>query len=456
MTPVAALDADKLQALGEQSLDWVRREAPGVDAELYLSRVVDRGLELREGRLETLHESVEEGVGVRLIRDGRAGFAFCVGLELPQVQATVRRVLEQLPFLPPDPHKALPCGHGAADEALARTLLDRGLLEAPVDAHLEAMRGLEAATLAADKRVKRVLRVGYGESRGAVAILNTRGVLAHEEGTSCGISVSAVAEAAGEVQVASAASTGRRYADLDLGRIAADAAFRTVSALGGRKLPTARRAVVFDPWVAGELIELIAAMLSADAVQRGRSLLAGKRGKRVGSALATFIDDPLRPAGLASSLFDGEGVLTRRKVPIDAGVVRDYFYDTPTASKEGVESNGSAGRGSYKGVPSPGSSNFYLEPGAMTREALLEDTQDGILVLELMGMHTADPVSGEFSVGLSGIELSGGKLGGAVRGAMVSGNLLDLLERLDAVADDLAFHSTSASPTFRVRDMTVA
>jgi PmbA protein len=185
-------------------------------------------------------------------------------------------------------------------------------------------------------------------------------------------------------------------------------------------------------------------------------LLAGKRGKRVGSALATFIDDPLRQAGLASSIFDGEGVPTRRKVPIDAGVVRDYFYDTAAASKDGCESNGSAGRGSFRGLPSPGSSNFYLEPGAMTREALLEDTRDGILVLELMGMHTADPVSGEFSVGLAGVEIKDGKLGGAVRGAMVSGNLLDLLDRLDAVADDLVFYGSSAAPTFRVRDLTVA
>ena len=452
-----ALDADKLLGVGERAIDFLKREAPGAEAELYVSRVVDRGLELREGKLETLHESAEEGVGIRVILGGRGGFAFCVGLEAETIEAACRRLLEQLPFLPPDPHKVLPVGRAAKiDAAIAATLDDRGLLDVDVDSRLDAMRRLESATLAADKRVKRVLRVGYGESRGAVSIVNTRGVSAYEEGTSCGVSVAAVAEGSGETQVGSASSSGRRYVDLDFDRAARDAAFRTTALLDGKKLPTARRSIVFDPWVAGEFLELVAGMLSADSVQRGRSLLAGKRGKRVGSALATFVDDPLRLAGPASAFFDGEGVPTRRKVPIDGGVVRDFFYDAATASKEGIESNGSAGRASYKSLAGPGSSNFYLEPGTVTREALFEDTRDGILVLELMGMHTADPVSGEFSVGLSGVEIKGGTLGGAVRGAMLSGNLLDLLGRLDAVADDLSFFGACAAPTFRVRDLTVA
>ncbi|MBI4422217.1 MAG: TldD/PmbA family protein [Elusimicrobia bacterium] len=445
-----------LEELGERSLERLRREAPGADAELYLSRTVDRGLEWREGRLETLHESVEEGVGVRVLQGGRAGFAFCVGLDAEAIQESFRGLLEQLPLLPADANRALPDAGPVEDAGLAATLLEDSLLEAPAERRLEALRELEAATLRQDPRVRRVLRVGYGETRGAVAIVSTRGVRAFEEGTSCGVSVSAVAEAEGEVQVGSASAAGRRYAELDFGRVASDAAFRTAALLGASKLPTARRAVVFDPWAAGELLELVAGMLAADAVQRGRSLLAGKLGRSVGSPLATFVDDPRRPGGLASSLFDAEGVATRRKTPIEAGVVREYFYDEASARKEGRASNGSAGRPSYKGTPSPGSSNFYLEPGKPSRRALLEDTRDGILVLELMGMHTADPVSGEFSVGLSGVRIQGGELAGGVRGAMVSGNLLDLLGRLDAVADDLVFYSSAGSPTFRVADLTVA
>ena len=451
-----AVQAASLASLAEQGLDRLKPLASGAEFELYLSRVTDRGLELREGQLETLQESIEEGIGLRVIRDGRAGFAFCVGLDLDEVERSFRRVLAQLRYLPPDPHKVLPAPQAAGPNAVGGSLLDEGFLAAPADSRLEALKALEADTLRADPRVKRVLRAGYGESRGEAVIRSTRGVSAREEGTSCGVSVSAVAEDGAAVLVGSGSSAGRRYADLDFSAAAREAAYRAVAQVGARKPPTARRAVVFDPWVSADFLELVAGMLSADAVQRGRSLLAGKLGQRVGSPLATFVDDPARPGGLASSLFDAEGIPTRRKTCIEAGVVREYFYDGSTAAREGRASNGSASRGSYKGIPSPGSSNFYLKPGAIGRDALIRDTKDGILVLELLGMHMADPVSGEFSVGLSGVEIRDGALGGGVRGAMVSGNLLDLLSRLDAVADDLIFYSSAAAPTFRVADLAVA
>ncbi|TPW17977.1 MAG: PmbA/TldD protein, partial [Elusimicrobia bacterium] len=276
------------------------------------------------------------------------------------------------------------------------------------------------------------------------------------EGTQCGVSVAATAERDGEIQVGSAGASTRAYAELDFAQVGRDAAFRAGSLLGSRKLPTGRRAVLFDPWVSGELLELVSGLLSADEVQRGKSLLRGKLGKAVCGKDVTFIDDPWRPGAIGSSLFDAEGVPTRRKVLIENGVLREYFHDSYTAHKEGVASNGSAGRSSFKGVPGPGSSNFYLQPGSFTRDGLLRDTADGILVLEIMGMHTADPVSGEFSVGVSGIAIEKGEPAGGVRGAMLSGNLLEMLSRVDGVADDLIFYGSLAAPTFRVADMTVA
>ena len=137
-------------------------------------------------------------------------------------------------------------------------------------------------------------------------------------------------------------------------------------------------------------------------------------------------------------------------------MLRDYFYDSYTAHKEGRSSNGCAGRNGYRSLPQAGSSNFFMEPGKTSREALIADTKDGVLVFEVMGMHMADPVSGDMSVGVSGIAIQNGELTHSVRGAMLSGNILQMLEGVDAVADDLRFYGSTASPTFRVADMTVA
>src|SRR5262249_4621932 len=160
------------------------------------------------------------------------------------------------------------------------------------------------------------------------------------------------------------------------------------------KPPTGRRAVLFDPWVSGEFIDLIAGALSADQVQRGKSLFRGKLGAKVASPLLTMVDDPWLDRGIASAAFDDEGVPTRKKTMSEAGVLKDFFYATYTARKDKRESNGTAGRASYKGTPGPSATNFYVKPGAISRDELLAGTKDGILVLEVMGMHTADPVSG--------------------------------------------------------------
>lgn len=448
-----------LLELADRGLEWVRRNlGPGADAELFLCRGRDRGLEVREGRLETLQESQDHGVGLRVLRGGRMGFAYAAGLEASALEHIFRQVSEQLPFIPPDENRALPAPQPPAGETkgLAASMNDPSLFEKPLQDQMPRLEAMQALALSSDKRVRRVLRLGYGESWSEVAVVNTLGVRSIESGSHCSVGLATVAEKGGQVQLGAGSASGRFYADLDFDRAARDAAFRAGVLLDAKKPPSKRRAVLFDPWVSGEFLDLIAGALSADQIQRGKSLFKGKLGSAVASPQVRLIDDPWRPRGLASASFDDEGVPTRRKVMVDGGTLRELFYDTYSARKDKRASNGCAGRASYKGTPSPSSSNFFMEAGAVGRDKLLADTADGVLVLEVMGMHTADPVSGEFSVGLSGIAVEGGKLTYGVRGAMLAGNMLELLERVDCVADDLAFYGRIASPTFRVSDMMVA
>lgn len=446
-----------LKRLALDSLGWIRSEAPGFEAEIYLSRGIERGVEIREGALDGIQESSSEGAGLRVLEGGRMGFASAGGLSLDAVQALFRKVSAQLGHLEEDPHRCFPAPEPArADPALASSLWDEELFTASWGEVLPRLRDMEARALAVDKRIGSVIRAGYGESRGEMVVANTGGLFVAQRGTSASVGLSALSREDSESQVGSAFQSACRAAELDFDKVAREAGFRTAALLGARKVPGGRRAVLFDPWVAGELLDLVASLLCADQVQRGKSLLGGKLGRKVGSELVTFIDDPRRLGGLSSSLYDDEGCPTWPKTMIEKGVVKEYFYDTYTARKDRRPGNASAGRGSFKGLPGPGCSNFYLAPGSKTREQLIEGTKDGILVLEIIGMHMADPISGEFSVGVSGLAVQGGRLGAPVKNAMVSGNLVELLSRVDAVADDLTFHGSLGAPTFRVADMEVA
>lgn len=446
-----------LRALAADALDWVRRQDPGLEAELYLARADERSMERREGALDGVQESSAEGAGLRLLGARRMAFASAGGLSLDAVKELYFRAKAGLPYVEEDPFRVLPPpAASSADLELAASLWDPALFERPWAKIEPRLSEMEAAALSRDARLSGVLRAGYGESRGEVVVANTHGCVTHERGASCSVGLSTLSRSGDETQVGSAFQSARRYCDLDWERTGRQSAERTVALLGARKLPGGRRSVIFDPWVAGELLDLVSSLLCADQVQRGKSLLSGKLGAKVGSELLTFIDDPRRLYGMASSLYDDEGVPTSRKVMIERGVVKEFFYDSYTAAREGRANNGCAGRGSFKGLPSPGSSNFFLEPGARPREAILAETKDGLLVLDIMGMHMADPISGEFSVGVSGLAVVGGELSFPVKNAMISGNLVDLLARVDAVASDLTFYGGVGAPTFRVADMEVA
>ena len=343
----------------------------------------------------------------------------------------------------------------AGDDALAGTLWDDALFSAPWERIEERLREAEAAAQA-QPRVRKIMRVEYAEDRGTIVVAGTSGLFATERGGSASVSLVVAAEDGAEVQLGEGYRADRMASRLDFAAAGREAGLRASSLLGARRAKSGKQAVLLEPWVAGEFLELLAELLSADEVQGGRSLLAGKLGLAIASPLVTLRDDPRRPGGLGSTRFDDEGLPTRDKAMIEKGVLREYFHDTTTAARDGIVSNGCAYRGSYASLPGPGGSNLFLAPGAVTREDLIADTRSGLLVAEVLGMHMVDPVSGAFSVGVSGVAIEKGRLAGPVKGAMLSGSLLDLLSRVDGVASDLTFQGSLGSPTFRVSALDVA
>lgn len=441
----------ELEILAGEAASWMRGRAPGVEAEVYLSSAERRSLSRREGRREAVETETSRGAGVRVLKDGRMGFASAQGADAELLRALYQRACEQLSEVEPERGRALP-GPAAepADAELAASLWDESLLSRPWDALEQALAEAEAASRGAS-----VLRAELGESRGESVIANSKGLLARERGGSAWVSVAAAAKGRGELQVAESYRSSRRFDELALREAGAEAARRALAGLDARRARAGRRAVVFEPWVGAELLELLAGPLSAEELQSGRSMLEGKLGRAIASPLVTLRDEPRRRGGPASAWCDDEGVPTRDKAMLERGVLRALFHDSTTAGREGAASNGCAYRGGWDGPPSPGPSNFFLAPGELSREALIAGTGDGLLVLEALGLHTADPVSGEFSIGVSGLEIEKGVPVRPFKGAMIAGNVLDLLARVDAAASDLRFEGGCGAPTFRVSALDV-
>src|SRR5262249_51022504 len=189
-------------------------------------------------------------------------------------------------------------------------------------------------------------------------------------------------------------------------------------------------------------------------VCRTATVLKARLGDTVASPLLTVVDDGRRLRGLGSRPFDGEGLPTRRNVPLEKGVLRHYLCDSYAARKIGAKPTGSARRG-VGGGPSVGAGNLSLEPGALTPEAIVGEGDRGLFVTDLIGFGV-DLVSGDYSQGAVGHWIEQGRLVHPVHEITIAGNLKEMLQDVDAVGNDLEFRGSVAAPTLRIKKMTVS
>jgi PmbA protein len=250
-------------------------------------------------------------------------------------------------------------------------------------------------------------------------------------------------------------TTGRGLSDLEtpeqVGRTAAE---RTLRRLGARQTPTCQVPVVFDPETAAELMGAVFSALSGYAVFRNATFLKDRVGEQVASPLLTLVDEGRRHRGLGSRPFDGEGLPTRRNVPLERGVLRFYLCDSYSARKIGATPTGTARRG-IGGGPSVGAGNLFFEPGEVSPEEIRGGVDRGLYVTDLIGFGV-NVVTGDYSQGAVGHWIENGRLTHPVHEVTIASNLKDMLGGVDAVGNDLVFRGSSASPTLRIRRMTVS
>ena len=224
-------------------------------------------------------------------------------------------------------------------------------------------------------------------------------------------------------------------------------------------MPTQQAPIVFAPEVARSLIGSVFEAASGDSIWRSASFLAGRLGEQIGAAHLTIVDDntmllPTGAGGFGTSPFDGEGLPSRRTVVVENGVLRSYLLNTYTARKLGLKSTHNAARG-LAGAPGVGCGNLFLEPGKSSPDAIVGEIEAGLYVTGLMGFGT-NLVTGDYSRGATGLWIENGQLTHAVEEITIAGNLAEMLRNVTAIANDLEFRGSVASPTLRIDGMTIA
>jgi len=410
------------------------------------------------GEIDSVSSAEPRGAGVRVVDGGRVGFSYTTDLSESGLTACYEKARTNANFASEDEAVVLA-------EAWTRPPPEVSGLSDPAQAGVTAGQkvaftvALERATKSADARIRTVEDAVYSDSEATIAIATSTGIAGTYSRTDAwGYSV-AIAEDGDDTQVGFDFGLAHGLSGLDpdaLGRRSAD---KALSVLGARKIDSARMPVVFDPYTAGQFLGVISSALTGEAVQKGRSLFAGKMDQKVAGNV-TLIDDGTIAGAPASGPWDDEGTPTGRTEVITDGTLTSYLYDLVSANRDGTTSTGNASRAGFKSGPGPSPSNMAFDSTGQSREQLLLEAGNAFLVQDFHGVHSgANAVSGDFSVGATGRLIENGVLTQPVKEVTIAAPMLEILSGIVAIADDrrwLPFGGSFGGATTLIAEMTVA
>jgi PmbA protein len=407
-------------------------EAGAGDAEAYASEAARREVRAHGGAVESLGAATQRGIGVRAWIEGRVGYGFGTDFSPSGIVAIAARAVAAARVADPDHHAGPPSEPG--EPALVTGMRDPSVAELSTEAAAEMAIAVERAAVGFDRRILGVEQAVYVDSDERVAIAGSSGAVGEYEDSSCYAYAQALADGGASRETGLGFGLARGPAGLDPAAIGREAGERASEMIGSGKPASRACPVVLDATVAASFVSLVGGALGANAVQRGRSPLAGMIGESVASEAFALRDDGLDPQGFASAPVDAEGVPRRRTSLIEEGRLLGYLYDTYTARRGDAESTGNAGRSGYRGPPSVSASNLIVSPGELGFDGLLEEAGDGVFVSDVAGLHAGvNPVSGVFSVGASGRAIRDGALAEPLREFTIASDLISMLRAIRAV-----------------------
>ena len=414
------------------------RKKGAQDAAARAYRVRELETSWRDGRLEKVHEATTRGLSLQLYVDGRYAVMGTSDLRPEALERFVAEAVAMTRAIEKDPFRVLPDpklyeGRPSADLMIE----DAKYASVTPDHRRRIVKDLEAAARAV-KGNEAILSVTstFSDTRSESARVASNGFEGTHRETAywMGAEVS-VKDRDGRRPEDYAYAGSRYYAELPAasaqGKLASE---RALSRLGAKKGESAVLPMVLENRAGGRILASLLGPLGGGSLQQKRSFYEGRIGTAVGSGLLTLTDDPLLPKGFASRRFDPEGISSRRRPVFEAGVLKTYFLDTYYAKKLALS-------------PTTGGwSNVVFAPGPKGRDALLVDVKEGIYVTGFLGGNS-NGTTGDFSLGVQGFRIRGGKLAEPVAEMNISGSHLELWKRLAAVGNDPYPYSSLRTPT---------
>ncbi|MHA1734318.1 MAG: TldD/PmbA family protein [Promethearchaeota archaeon] len=436
-----------LEDLASRVLDKATNRDGVRVAEVYVESRSDISLGVENGNLTKASVTSDEGFGIRTFNDaGGMGFAFCNVLDDARIEGVIDAAVRMMRVSRPDPDfRDLP---EPAPYKPVDGVVDANGLSMSVEDYEGAIKLLVEASKVDDRLHS--ISCGLDGGAGSVVILNSNGVRARDQWTSFNASAANVVKGTNDQATGWQSALSRRFAGIDLEKVAGDATREAARCLGRRATTTGKRTVVFDPRAVKSIfLSGIVHGVDADDVQEKRSFLGESLGKQVAAPLLSVYSDPTIPGGPSSGPVDGEGVPGRKVPVLEGGVLENFLHNSYTAGKAGVESTGNASRGSYSAPPGISAANVVVSPGDASFEEMVAETRDGVLVLTTG--DRPNTVTGEFSgFIMAGFLIEGGEVTHPLKNTNFACDLKEALKQVDMVGKESEWHGSTLTPAMRL------
>jgi PmbA protein len=415
--------------------------------EIYIEKEEALQFDAQKSNIEFVKEEINLGIGIRVIVDGRLGFAYTSDLE--KIEDLAKKAFFNGKLNEKDENF---CFAEKSKFTKIKGIYDSKFENIDIEESADFLKSIIATC---EEENCEPTSGGFSTACGEKLIVNSNGVSITSKSTGFSVFIAVNAEKNGEKSTAFDTTSSCLF-NLDGEKLAKDTCQIAKDSIGGVNIDTGDMNVVLDYHAAGGLLSTFISALSADNVQRGRSILQDKLGKRIVDNNLSIYDDGTYEGGLNSGVCDDEGTTSLKTTLVEKGVLNNFIYDMYTAKKAkdvDIHSTSNGFRGFYGGTPSPSPSNVILD---FKEKIEIEEIDNGFLATDVLGAHTANPISGDFSVEANNAFLiENGEITKPVKKAMISGNIFKALANCKGVKSEIRQYGSFITPKIMCKELRI-
>jgi PmbA protein len=443
----------KIKEFANRVIEYAKKTG-FTDSEIYYSKSSSISIGVYKKEIDKYSINKSAGIGFRGIYNEKTGYSFTEIFDDESVYMLVDRAKESAEFIDSDEKSFIYFEKCDYEEINSYS---NDINSTAINEKKKVALELEEKILKSDSRIYKVARTGYGDIENEVVIINSKGLNVSHKSNAAYLYSQATAKDKEKIVEGSDLLYKKTFAEIDSDKLANKIVTKTLGNIGAKELNSGNYKIILDKEAASQLLETFIGIFSAEAAQKGLSLLKDKENQNIGKSIVNIVDDPLLKGGLASRGFDDEGVPTYKKYLVKDGVLKTLLHNMKTANKQNIKTTANASKANFKSPISVAPTNCYIENGDKSLNDLLDFSKSGLLVKDFSGLHSGtNTISGDFSVAAKGFYFEDSRIKNPVEQFTLAGNFYDLLKSVILIANDIEFNSDIVSPSLYVGEMSVA